>query len=77
MYQCHLTSVSADLIQQFPLEQRAVELLQQYKPAHPDDDLTDFFQTLHKPMPQCTLCPESSKTHCIAPLATKKESVWT
>jgi len=76
LYQCHLTSVSADLIQQFPLEQRAVELLQQYKPAHPDDDLTDFFQTLHKPMPQCALCPESSKTHCISPLATKKESAW-
>ena len=77
MYQCHLTSVSADLIQQFPLEDHAIDLLQQYKPAHPDDDLTEFFEKLHKPMPQCTLCPQSAKTHCIAPLATKKESVWT
>ena len=76
MYQCHLTSVSADLIKQFPLEDHAIDLLQQYKPAHPDDDLTEFFETLHKPMPQCELCPESTKTHCIAPLAKKKETGW-
>jgi organic radical activating enzyme len=76
MYQCHLTSVSADLIKQFPLEDHAIDLLQQYKPAHPDDDLSEFFETLHKPMPQCELCPESTKTHCIAPLAKKKETGW-
>lgn len=77
MYQCHLTSVSADLIKQFPLEDRATELLQQYTAAHPDDDLEDFFQTLHNPMPQCELCPMSSHTHSIAPLAVKKENAWT
>ena len=76
MYQCHLTSVSEDLIKQFPLEEYAVDLLEQYKGADPDDDLTEFFETLHKPMPQCELCPESTKTHCIAPLAKKKETGW-
>lgn len=76
MYQCHLTSVSEDLIKQFPIEDYAVNLLQKYKGADPDDDLTDFFDNLHKPLPQCELCPQSYKTHNIAPLEKTKEKQW-
>ena len=42
-----------------------------------DDDLTEFFENLHKPMLQCELCPESYKTHNIAPLQKTKEKQWT
>ena len=69
----HLTSVSEDLVAQFIV----MDLLQQYNGANPDDDLTEFFENLHKPMLQCELCPQSYKTHNIAPLQKTKEKQWT
>ena len=76
IYQCHLTSVSEDLIKQFPIEEHAVDILNQYNYATPfDDNLDEFFSNLHKPMAQCELCPQSSKTHSIAPLPLKKPTI--
>ena len=72
LYQCHLTGLAQDIIKQFPIEDHAIDLLNEYQGGDPFEPLDDFFATLHKPMPQCTLCPQSDKTHCIAPMPTKK-----
>lgn len=76
LFKCHLTAITEDLIKQFTIEEEAVELLKQYKPAdpfEPRESVDNFIENLHKPLDQCTLCPVSRKTFPIYPLSKKKQ----
>ena len=76
LFKCHLTAISNDLINQFTIEEDAVELLKKYKPAsayESSEYLEKFFQDLDKPLAQCTLCPEKSTLFPIYPLSSKKK----
>jgi hypothetical protein len=73
LYKCFLTAVSDDLIDQFVVEPRAVEMLKNYKSCSPwDDNISQFMEDMRHPIEQCRLCPEKSNIRPIWPLAIKK-----
>ncbi len=76
LYKCFLTAVSDDLIEQFDVENRAVDLLKKYKACSPwDDNIPQFMESLRNPIPQCSLCPEKSNIRPIWPLSPKKTDI--
>lgn len=75
LYKCYLTAISNDLMSQFKLEDRAVDLLSKYQPCSPwnnNDQIDIFLKNLDKAIPQCTLCPEKETIFPIWPTNKKK-----
>lgn len=75
LYKCHLVAFKDDFTKQFHIEQRAVDLLQQYRACSPYDSheyITKFTETLLDVIPQCNLCPENRSEKIIWPLAKLK-----
>lgn len=75
LYQCQLTALKDDLMLQFSIEPRAVDLLKKYRagdPFAPKHELKQFFRKHNKPIAQCTLCPGCDQTHPIYPMPKKK-----
>ena len=78
LYRCALTAISKDLIDQFKIEQRAADLLKEYKNCSPwdtEEDIAKFIDDLHNPCPQCRLCPEKHVIKSIWPLSPKKQDL--
>lgn len=76
LYKCFLTAVSDDLIDQFDVEERAVEILKKYKSCGPwDNNITEFMEEMRHPIEQCKLCPEKSNIRPIWPLELKKSEL--
>jgi hypothetical protein len=67
-----------DFINQFNIEQRAVDLLQQYKACGPwdsEESIKNFTDKLLDVIPQCNLCPESRIEQIVWPLSKLKKSI--
>ena len=78
LYKCYLTGIAQDLVKQFNVEPYAKDLLLSYKPGWPYDDdqtLDHFFANLHKPLAQCTLCPDKEICSSIHPMPKKKPKI--
>jgi sulfatase maturation enzyme AslB (radical SAM superfamily) len=76
LYKCFLTAIGQDLISQFKIEDRAIEILNNYKSSSPwDTNHDDFFESLQNAIPQCTLCPSKPNLRPIWPLSVKKEDL--
>lgn len=75
LYKCYLTAISSDLMSQFQIEERAVNLLSSYKPCSPydeDKEIDFFLKNIKKAIPQCNLCPEKETIFPIWPMNKKK-----
>ena len=78
MYKCPLTGMAEDLVNRFTIEEYAKDLLLSYKYGWPYDtkeELDSFFENLHKPLKQCTLCADKKVLHPIFPMPTKKPKI--
>lgn len=75
LYKCYLTAIAKDLTSQFKFEEEGANLLNSYIPADPfdsDEVLENFFNELHNPIKQCTLCAEKRIIKPIWPMPKKK-----
>lgn len=78
LYKCHLVAFKDDFINQFNIEQRAVDLLQQYQACGPwdsEESIKNFTDKLLDVIPQCNLCPESRIEQIVWPLSKLKKSI--
>ena len=78
IYKCSFTAISQDLMSQFQIEKRGIDLLKKYNSANPFDtgeNLDRFFRELDNHIAACELCPEREIIAPIWPLATKKIAV--
>jgi len=58
-YKCSLLSTFKEASKQFQFESEGLALLEEYKGCDPfdtEENIRSFFDNLHKPVPQCSLC---------------------